>query len=441
MKVYINGEIVDSASMKWSSEDFCLEDMRNALAELQEGEEIELHITSPGGSVFGGNAIVSQLNNAKKEGHKVVAYVHGIAASMASVIACAADELVMDENAALMIHLPWSCVEGNSNDMKKEAETLDLLSKTLVSTYKTKFPNKSEQEILDMMEAETWIIGSEAEQYGLVCTIDHSANEPMKFAAKLCKYHYKNIPRGFIMEKKSEEEEKKIEQSPEEETKEEEVSTEEVTEEEEKKEEPTEETKEDGSDEDGEDEKKEEEEVKSEETTEEEKTPEELKKEIEALKARIAELEAQLAEQDDGTDDDEGEEEKPEDGNEEKEEEKKEDEVVTKAEADRRVSGMQSTMAKKMDGMKKDYEAKINEFEIQIKAKDEELTKVKAEVTSLGERLEKSAEELSNLTSALEENKNALAILNAGVNTPNDNQTNWKALKGEEFFKWYRSTH
>ena len=417
MKVYINGEIVDSASMKWSSEDFCLEDMRNALAELQEGEEIELHITSPGGSVFGGNAIVSQLNNTKKEGHKVVAYVHGIAASMASVIACAADELVMDENAALMIHLPWSCVEGNSNDMKKEAETLDLLSKTLVSTYKTKFPNKSEQEILDMMEAETWIIGSEAEQYGLVCTIDHSANEPMKFAAKLCKYHYKNIPRGFIMEKKSEEEEKKIEQSPEEET------------------------KEDGSDEDGEDEKKEEEEVKSEETTEEEKTPEELKKEIEALKARIAELEAQLAEQDDGTDDDEGEEEKPEDGNEEKEEEKKEDEVVTKAEADRRVSGMQSTMAKKMDGMKKDYEAKINEFEIQIKAKDEELTKVKAEVTSLGERLEKSAEELSNLTSALEENKNALAILNAGVNTPNDNQTNWKALKGEEFFKWYRSTH
>lgn len=98
-------------------------------------------------------------------------------------------------------------------------------------------------------------------------------------------------------------------------------------------------------------------------------------------------------------------------------------------------------MAKKMDGMKKDYEAKINEFEVQIKAKDEELTTVKAEVTSLGERLEKSAEELSMLTSALEEHKNALAILNAGVNTPNDNPTNWKALKGEEFFKWYRSTH
>ena len=107
-----------------------------------------------------------------------------------------------------------------------------------------------------------------------------------------------------------------------------------------------------------------------------------MKEEIETLKARIAELEAELAKK-----------------NEEPSDEHKE--VVTKAEADKRVYGMQSAMAKQMDAMKKDYEAKINEFQVQIKARDEELTKIKSEVTSLGERLDKSNRELSEMASAL----------------------------------------
>jgi len=90
--------------------------------------------------------------------------------------------------------------------------------------------------------------------------------------------------------------------------------------------------------------------------------------------------------------------------------------------------------------MKKDYEAKIADFQIQIKAKDEELTKAQAEVTSLSERLEKSEKELSETASALAEKENALAVLNAGVNTPKDG-VDWRSLKGKEFFDWYRRTH
>ena len=114
--------------------------------------------------------------------------------------------------------------------------------------------------------------------------------------------------------------------------------------------------------------------------------------------------------------------------------------MVAKAEVDKRVSGMQSAMAKQMDTMKKDYEAKIADFQVQIKAKDEELTKAKAEVTSLNESLEKSAKELAAMTSAFKEKADALDALNASVNTPNE-QTNWKALKGQEFFDWYKKTH
>ena len=115
-------------------------------------------------------------------------------------------------------------------------------------------------------------------------------------------------------------------------------------------------------------------------------------------------------------------------------------ETVPKAEADKRVSGMQSAMAKQMDAMKKDYEAKIEDFKVQIKAKDEELTKAKAEVTSLSESLEKSEKELSEMTSAFKEKADALDALNASVNTPNET-TDWKALKGKAFFDWYAKNH
>ena len=116
------------------------------------------------------------------------------------------------------------------------------------------------------------------------------------------------------------------------------------------------------------------------------------------------------------------------------------EEMVAKAEADKRVSGMQSAMAKQMDALKKDYEAKISEFETQIRAKDEELAKVRADATSLAEKLETFSKELSNMTSALEEKTNALAILNASVNTPKET-TDWKSLKGKDFFDWYRRNH
>lgn len=122
-----------------------------------------------------------------------------------------------------------------------------------------------------------------------------------------------------------------------------------------------------------------------------------------------------------------------------KEEQPAED-MVAKAEVDKRVSGMQSAMAKQMDAMKKDYEAKIADFQVQIKAKDEELTKAKAEVTSLNESLEKSAKELAEMTSAFKEKADALDALNASVNTP-DEKTDWKSLKGQEFFDWYKKTH
>lgn len=63
---------------------------------------------------------------------------------------------------------------------------------------------------------------------------------------------------------------------------------------------------------------------------------------------------------------------------------------------------------------------------------------MKAEIISLNQTLEKSTKELSEMTSALEEKTNALAVLNANVNTPKEN-FNWKSLKGKQFFDYVKA--
>lgn len=106
---------------------------------------------------------------------------------------------------------------------------------------------------------------------------------------------------------------------------------------------------------------------------------------------------------------------------------KAEEGMITKAEADKRVSGMQSTMQKKIDSLRTDYEAKITDFTNELKAKDEELSKAQANLISLTKSLEDTKRELAETTSALAEKTNALASLNANVLTPNEELPTMKA--------------
>lgn len=372
-KFYLNGDIVDNGD-----ECDCPCVSPNMLKEfidgLTENEDIEIEITSFGGSCTAGNAMVSMLRSASANGHRTIAHVVSIAASMASVVACACDELIVDSNAFVMIHLPYTCVEGNYEQIRKEADTLELFTKSLVSVYRSKF-NLTDEEIIALLQAETWILGDDAETYGLKCTINKVDGE-LKVAAS-CKYGYKNIPRGLKkMEEKTIEEIEKTGDEALETLNEEVVIKEEPVEPVEKKieevEEPIEEPK------------KEEDEVevlKNDEALEKlaecEKKIEELTKENEELKCKLAEMETP------------------------------EEEKVTKKECEKRVSGMQASMQKQ-----------INEHLNQLKAKDEEIRTVRAELSSLNSKLEEATKELAEKSSALVEKENALAMLNAGVNAP-----------------------
>lgn len=131
------------------------------LKDLGKISQIDLRINSPGGSVFDGNAIFNQI---KQHPANVTVYIDGLAASMASVIAMAGDRIVMPENALMMIHNPWTVAIGDADELRKNADLLDKIKTTLVNAYGRSM--MTEDEIVEMMDAETWLTGEEAVEMG-----------------------------------------------------------------------------------------------------------------------------------------------------------------------------------------------------------------------------------------------------------------------------------
>lgn len=100
---------------------------------------------------------------------------------------------------------------------------------------------------------------------------------------------------------------------------------------------------------------------------------------------------------------------------------------------------MQSKMQAKINALDLEYKNKISNYENQLKIKDEELETVKAESISLKSNLEKLEVELSEKISALEKNEVALASLNQGVLASPLEKSNWRDLKGDEFFAYIKA--
>ena len=157
--------------------------------------DINLHINCVGGDVFDGMAIYNIL---KKRTAKTTVYIEGIAASMGSVIALAADTVVMAENSLFMIHNAWGGANGEAKDMKKTAALLDKISDEIADIYvkKTKLPY---DKVKDMMDEETWLNADEALDLGFVDSI----SDAIKIAAKYDVSKFKNITNEEIKNKLS----------------------------------------------------------------------------------------------------------------------------------------------------------------------------------------------------------------------------------------------
>jgi ATP-dependent protease ClpP protease subunit len=127
-----------------------------------EADAIDVRINSAGGSVFAGFAIHSILANS---GKTITVYIDSLAASIASIIALAGDKIHIADKAYFMMHNPAGLVMGGSKDMQKTAKLLDQLTGTLADIYAQK-SGKDREEIMQLMEDETWLSGQQAVDAG-----------------------------------------------------------------------------------------------------------------------------------------------------------------------------------------------------------------------------------------------------------------------------------
>ncbi|WP_375697538.1 head maturation protease, ClpP-related [Pseudophaeobacter sp. TrK17] len=147
------------------------------LGALPDDAAIDLRLNSPGGSVFDAVAIYNALT---RHAGEITVWIDGIAASAASYIAMAGDEIVMPENAFLMIHDPSGVVMGTAEDMREMAGTLDKIAASMTRGYAAK-SGKSEAEIAALLSAETWFDAKDALDAGLATQLAESVSIAARF--------------------------------------------------------------------------------------------------------------------------------------------------------------------------------------------------------------------------------------------------------------------
>ena len=152
----------------WS--DITAKEFSDELKEVEDAKVIRVRVNSPGGDVFAGQAIYSMLKRCKAE---VIGYVDGLAASIASLVLMACDKVIMPKNAMLMIHKPWTATAGNANDMAKTIETLNKVEEAMLTAYVDK-TGLTEDEIKELLAAETWLTASDALNKGFADEIEET---------------------------------------------------------------------------------------------------------------------------------------------------------------------------------------------------------------------------------------------------------------------------
>ncbi len=158
-KLIIYGEI---SSDKWDETEITPNEVKELLDSVK-NKDLDIFINSSGGNVFAGLAIYHMLK--RHEGKKTV-YVDGIAASIASIIAMAGDEIHIPKNAYLMIHRSWICTVGNKNDLLDIIAMLEKTDLNMADIYYEKaLEGVTSEKILELMDNETWLTGKEAQSF------------------------------------------------------------------------------------------------------------------------------------------------------------------------------------------------------------------------------------------------------------------------------------
>lgn len=160
------GSIADEKS--WGGKETTPSGLQKDLKDLGDIDFLDVHINSGGGSVFAGQAIYAMIKSHKAY---TTVYVDGLAASIASVIAMAGDEIIMYPGSMIMVHNPWTNVKGgDAETFRQTADVLDKIRDSIVAVYVDRTGLPADR-LITMMNAETWMTAAEAVAAGFATKI------------------------------------------------------------------------------------------------------------------------------------------------------------------------------------------------------------------------------------------------------------------------------
>ena len=168
-------------------------DFKDAFDLVRDKKAITVYINSPGGDVTTGMALYNLLAH---ERSKITVEVLGIAASIASVVALAGKELVMDEGSYYMIHNPWSVAWGEADELRKTADVLDKMRDELINLYSARSGIDGD-EIGQMMDDETWMTADEAAEKGFASRVHKTVKAAALASFDLSKIGFQHPPKAL----------------------------------------------------------------------------------------------------------------------------------------------------------------------------------------------------------------------------------------------------
>ena len=166
--LYLNGVIAEES---WYGDEVTPQLFKDELE--SDNGDIEVWINSIGGDVMAANQIYNML---KTYNGKVTVKIDSLAASAASVIAMAGDEVLMSPLSLLMLHNPITIAAGNTDDMQKAIDMLDEVKESIINAYEMK-SGLSRAKISHMMDCETWLSAKKAVELGFADSIMFSDND------------------------------------------------------------------------------------------------------------------------------------------------------------------------------------------------------------------------------------------------------------------------
>ena len=166
--LYLNGVIAEES---WYGDEITPQVFKDELE--SDNGDIEVWINSIGGDVMAATQIYNMLKSYKG---KVMIKIDSLAASAASVIAMAGDEVLMSPLSLLFIHNPLTVAAGNADDMQKAIDMLDEVKESIINAYELK-SGLSRAKISHMMDCETWLSAKKAVELGFADSIMFSDND------------------------------------------------------------------------------------------------------------------------------------------------------------------------------------------------------------------------------------------------------------------------